>query len=140
MRTRVCERKNGKRGWAVFKDNVVVKKTAKRRIRKRIRKKISGTPERPRVLVTRSNRYLYVQAIDDINGRVLSSACTLEKSFREKHKSFKNTEAAKALGKIVAGRLMEKKIRTIVFDRGVFPYHGRIKNLADAMREGGLIF
>jgi large subunit ribosomal protein L18 len=124
----------------VFKDKVVKKKTASRRIRKRIRKKISGTPERPRVLVTRSNCYLYVQAIDDINGRVLSSACTLEKSFRAKHKNFKNMEAAKALGEIVAGRFKEKKIKTIVFDRGVFPYHGRIKNLADAMREGGLIF
>jgi large subunit ribosomal protein L18 len=124
----------------VFKDNVAVKKVARRRIRKRIRKKIGGTPDRPRVLVTRSNRYMYVQAIDDINGRVLSSACTLEKSFREKNKNFKNTEAAKALGKVVAGRLKEKKIKTIVFDRGVYPYHGRIKNLADAMREGGLIF
>jgi len=124
----------------VYKDKVELKKTASLRIRKRIRKKITGTPERPRVLVTRSNRYLYVQAIDDLNGRVLSSACSLEKSFRDKHKSFKNAEAAKALGKVVAGRLKEQKIKTIVFDRGIYPYHGRIKNLADAMREGGLIF
>lgn len=124
----------------MFKDNVVKKKIAGQRVRKRIRKKISGTPERPRVLVTRTNRYLYVQAIDDITGQVLSSACTLEKAFRDKHKSFKNMDAAKALGDVAAGRFKEKKIKTIVFDRGVFPYHGRIKNLADAMRKGGLVF
>ncbi|MFA9452616.1 MAG: 50S ribosomal protein L18 [Candidatus Aminicenantaceae bacterium] len=124
----------------MFKNNVVKKKIAGQRVRKRIRKKISGTPERPRVLVTRSNRYLYVQAIDDINGKVLSSACTLEKAFRDKHKNFKNVDAAKALGDVVAGRFKEKKIKTIVFDRGVSPYHGRIKNLADAMRKGGLVF
>jgi large subunit ribosomal protein L18 len=124
----------------VYKDSVAKKKVASQRVRKRIRKKISGTPERPRVLVTRTNRYLYVQAIDDINGRVLSSASTLEKSFREKNKSFKNLDAAKALGEVVADRLKSKKIKTIVFDRGISPYHGRIKNLADAMRKGGLVF
>ncbi len=124
----------------MHKDKVSLKKTASERIRKRIRKKISGTPERPRVLVTRSNRYLYVQAIDDVNGRVLSSASTLEKAFREKQKSYKNGEACKLLGDVVAKRLKEKKIKTIVFDRGIHPYHGRIKNLADAMREGGLVF
>ncbi len=140
MRARGCTRKNEKRGWAVFKDNVVKKKIAGQRVRKRIRKKISGTPERPRVLVTRTNRYLYVQAIDDITGQVLSSACSLEKAFRDKHKNFKNMDAAKALGDVAAGRFKEKKIKTIVFDRGVFPYHGRIKNLADAMRKGGLVF
>jgi len=140
MRARDCTRKNEKRGWAVFKDNVMKKKIAGQRVRKRIRKKINGTPERPRVLVTRTNRYLYVQAIDDITGQVLSSACTLEKAFRDKHKNFKNMDAAKALGDVAAGRLKEKKIKTIVFDRGVFPYHGRIKNLADAMRKGGLVF
>ncbi len=124
----------------MFKDNVAKKKLAGQRVRKRIRKKISGTPERPRVLVTRSNRYLYVQTIDDINGRVLSSACTLEKAFREKHTNLKNMDAAKSLGEVVADRLKKKKIKTIVFDRGISPYHGRIKNLADAMRKGGLVF
>ena len=135
-----CSRRKDERGWAVYKDKVTLKKTASGRIRKRLRKKINGTPERPRVLVTRSNRYLYVQAIDDVNGRVLSTASTLEKSFREKQKSFKNREAGKLLGEVVAQRLKQKKIKTIVFDRGVHPYHGRIKNLADAMREGGLVF
>jgi len=140
MRAKDCTRKNEKRGWAVFKDNVTKKKLAGQRIRKRIRKKISGTPERPRVLVTRTNRYLYVQTIDDINGKVLSSACTLEKAFREKHTNLKNMDAAKSLGEVVADRLKKKKIKTIVFDRGISPYHGRIKNLADAMRKGGLVF
>jgi large subunit ribosomal protein L18 len=109
-------------------------------IRKRIRKKISGTPERPRVLVTRSNRYLYVQAIDDQNGRVLSTSSTLEKAFRDKHKNYKNQEASKLLGEIVAERLKKKKIKSVVFDRGIYPYHGRVKILADAMRKGGLVF
>jgi large subunit ribosomal protein L18 len=124
----------------VFKNKVDIKQRAKSRIRKRIRKKISGTSERPRVLVFRSNRYMYVQAIDDLNGVVLSSASTLEKEFKEKNKSFKNLEASKALGELFSKRLKKQKIDTIVFDRGVFPYHGRIKNLAEAMRKGGLTF
>jgi len=124
----------------VFKNKVLLKHKAKSKIRKRIRKKISGTAERPRVLVVRSNRYLYVQAIDDINGVVLSSASTLEKEFKEKNKNFKNMDASKALGELISKRLKKKKIESIVFDRGIFPYHGRIKNLADAMRKGGLTF
>ena len=81
----------------MFKDNVSKKKIASQRIRKRIRKKISGTPERPRVLVTRTNRYMYVQAIDDLNGAVLSSASTLEKAFREKlRRTFHGTITVRA--------------------------------------------
>ena len=124
----------------MFKSKVLIKQRAKTKIRKRIRKKISGTSERPRVLVVRSNRFLYVQAIDDINGVVLSSASTLEKEFKEKNKNFKNAEAATALGELISKRLKKKKIESIVFDRGVFPYHGRIKNLAEAIRKGGLTF
>jgi len=124
----------------VFKNKVLLKQKAKNKIRKRIRKKISGTSKRPRVLVVRSNRYLYVQAFDDINGVVLSSASTLEKEFKEKNKNFKNMDASKALGELISKRLKKKKIESIVFDRGIFPYHGRIKNLADAMRKGGLTF
>jgi large subunit ribosomal protein L18 len=124
----------------VYKNNVEVKRLAKSRIRKRIRKKISGSPERPRVLVTRSNRFLYVQAIDDLNGEVLSAASTLEKEFQEKHKNFKNADAAQALGDMFSKRLKKKKIENIVFDRGLYPYHGRIKNLAEALRKGGLTF
>jgi large subunit ribosomal protein L18 len=117
-----------------------IKKQVKSRIRKRIRKKIGGTPERPRLLVTRSNRYLYVQVIDDVNGRVLSSASTLEKGFKEKHKVTKNKKASQLLGEAVVERLKSQKIKTIVFDRGIHPYHGRIKVLADAIRKGGLQF
>jgi len=124
----------------VYKNNVTLKKQAALRIRKRIRKKVSGTPERPRVLVKRSNRYLYVQTIDDLNGRTLSTASTLEKSFQEKHKNLKNLEASQQLGEIVAERLKKKKIKTVVFDRGIHPYHGRVKSLADAMRKNGLRF
>lgn len=124
----------------MFKNKVEIKQKAKNRIRKRIRRKISGTPERPRVLVVRSNRYMYVQAIDDIHGVVLSAASTLEKEFKEKNKNFKNMDASKALGELFSKRLKKKKIDNIVFDRGIFPYHGRIKNLAEAMRKGGLTF
>jgi len=121
-------------------DKISLKKRAKIRVRRRIRKKISGTPERPRVLVTRSNRYLYVQAIDDVSGAVLATASTLEKAFREKNKNSRNLKASEALGELAAERLKAKKIENIVFDRGTFPYHGRIKALADAMRKGGLVF
>ena len=121
-------------------DKVELKKRAKDKIRKRIRKKISGTAERPRVLVTRSNRFMYVQAIDDVNGVVLASASTLEKAFRDKNPVTKNRKASEALGELVAQRFKQKKIKSIVFDRGVYPYHGRIKALADATRKGGLVF
>ncbi len=124
----------------MYKDKVELKKKAKRRIRKSIRKKINGTVERPRIFVFKSNRYVYVQVIDDRGGKVMASASTLEKGFREKSKNFKNQEACQALGKILAERLKEKKIGTAIFDRGVYPYHGRIKVLADSIRKGGIIF
>ena len=124
----------------MHKSKVEVKRVAKQRIRKRIRKKISGTEDCPRVLIYKSNRYLYLQAVDDVNGAVLASACTLEKEFKEKKKNTKNLEASKLLGDMIAKRLKKKKIEAIVFDRGVYPYHGRVKMLAEAMREGGLKF
>lgn len=124
----------------MFKDKVIVKKKARERIRRRIRKKIQGNSETPRVYVFKSNRYIYTQVIDDENGRVLASASTLEKEFRGKQKNTKNIEASKLLGEIMAKRLKQKKIKKIVFDRGFSPYHGRVKELAEAMREGGLIF
>jgi large subunit ribosomal protein L18 len=124
----------------VYKDKVGLKKIAKNKIRKRIRKKMSGTSERPRVLVVRSNRYLYVQAVDDLNGKVMASASTLEKGFKEKIKNTKNQVASKALGEMMVGRLKKMKVKTIVFDRGFHPYHGRIKTLAEAIRKGGLVF
>jgi len=124
----------------MYKDKVQLKLRAKNQIRKRIRKKIKGTPERPRVFIFKSNRYMYIQVIDDDNGAILESASTLEKSFREKNKNTKNLEASKALGGILAKKLKKKKIGRIVFDRGIYPYHGRIKSLAEAMRKEGLTF
>ncbi len=118
----------------------MLKKIAKKRIRRRIRKKIEGNSEIPRVFVFKSNRYLYTQAVDDINGKILASASTLEKGFRDKNKKYKNSGASKLLGEMMAKRLKQKKIKNIVFDRGLYPYHGRIKELAEAMRKGGLVF
>lgn len=124
----------------MYKDKVKLKKRAKERIRKRISKKIRGTEERPRIFVFKSNRYVYAQVITDVEGAVLTSASTLEKNFRVKNKNHKNQEACQALGEILAKRLKEKKIKTIIFDRGVYPYHGRIKVLADSIRKGGISF
>jgi large subunit ribosomal protein L18 len=90
-------------------------------------------------LVLKSNRHIYVQVIDDANGKVLTSASTLEKEFKEKSKNSKNMDASQAIGKLVAGRLKKNKIKTVVFDRGIYPYHGRVKTLAEAMRKEGIV-
>ena len=124
----------------MFKDKVTVKEIARKRIRQRIKKKIHGTSERPRVYIRKSNRYIYAQVIDDDNHNVLVSASTLEKELQTKGKSTKNVDASSALGKVLAKRLKEKKIKTVVFDRGFYPYHGRIRSLAEALRKEGLTF
>jgi large subunit ribosomal protein L18 len=124
----------------VRKDKVEVRAVRENRLRRRIRRKIRGTAERPRVFVFKSNRYMYTQAINDETGRVLASACTLEKDFKEGHKNTKNMASSEALGEILAQRLKAQNIGTVVFDRGVYPYHGKIKVLAEAMRKGGLVF
>ena len=103
----------------------------------RVRAKISGTPERPRLNVFRSTKHIYAQIIDDVNGVTLASASTVEKSFTEYGG---NKDAAKAVGKIVAERAKAKGIDTIVFDRSGYIYHGRVKELAEGAREGGLVF
>lgn len=124
----------------MYKDKVIQKKNAKERIRKRIRKKIRGTSDKPRVHVFKSNRYVYVQVINDEVGQILTSASTLEKEFKEKNKNTKNVKACQVLGEMLAKRLKAEKIKLVVFDRGIFPYHGRIKALAEAMRKEGLTF
>lgn len=124
----------------MFKDKVELKQKARDRLRKRIRQKIRGTADLPRVFVRKSNRYIYVLAVDDENGTILAAGSTLEKDFREKNKNTKNTEASRKLGETVAARLKKKKITRVVFDRGTSPYHGRVKSLAEAMRKGGLTF
>ena len=124
----------------MFNKTIEAKKQKKDRVRKRIRKKISGTADRPRVIVLKSNKYIYAQAVDDTTGSVLASASTLEKDFRAKNKKAKNLEASEKLGEIMAQRLKGKKKKNIVFDRGIYPYHGRIKAVAEGMRKGGLTF
>ena len=104
---------------------------------KRIRAKISGTPERPRLNVFRSKQNIYAQIIDDVNGVTLVSASSLEKDFE----GFGgNAAAARKVGKTVAERAKAKGIDTVVFDRGGYLYHGRVKELAEGAREGGLEF
>ena len=119
---------------------VVIKRaTGRDRRRKHIRKNISGTSSRPRMSVFRGNKTMYVQVIDDVDGVTLAAASTLEKQFREKGAMTK-TEAAAALGDVIAKRAVDAGINEVVFDRGGYKYHGRVKALADAARKNGLIF
>ena len=109
----------------------------RKRRHRRVRGKISGTPERPRLNVFRSEKHIYAQVIDDAKGHTLCSASSLEKEFEGRGS---NKEAARIVGKIVAERALAKGISTVVFDRGGYIYHGRVKELAEAAREGGLVF
>lgn len=104
---------------------------------KRVRNKIAGTPERPRLSVFRSNSNIYVQLIDDVNGCTLAQASTLDKEVKEKHA---NKVAAKEVGILIAKRAEKINIKDIVFDRGGYIYHGVVKEVAEAAREGGLNF
>jgi large subunit ribosomal protein L18 len=116
-------------------------KLESRKIRHRsLRKRIEGTCERPRLVVFRSARHIYVQVIDDQGGRTLCAASTLDKDLKVTLKGGGTVGAAKEVGKLIAGRAQEKGIKAVVFDRGGFLYHGRIKALADAAREAGLQF
>ena len=103
----------------------------------RVRGKISGTPERPRLNVFRSNANIYAQIIDDVNGVTLAAASTLEKDFEG---AAGNKEAARKVGTMVAERAKAKGIEEVVFDRGGYVYHGRVAELAEAAREAGLKF
>ncbi len=119
---------------------MALSKTEKRlKIKLRIRKKIKGTAEKPRLSVFRSNKQIYVQAVDDVNGVTLASASSREKetaSVTGKKKS----EIAALVGKQIASACKEKGIENVIFDRSGYQYHGRIKSLADGAREGGLKF
>ena len=103
----------------------------------RVRTKVSGTAERPRLCVYRSNSNIYAQIIDDVAGNTLVSASTLDKSVKTKKS---NKEAAKEVGALIAKKALEKNVKTVVFDRGGYIYHGIVKELAEAAREGGLEF
>lgn len=109
------------------------------RIRMRIRKKIKGTAESPRLAVYRSNKQIYVQVVDDLNGVTLLSASSREKDVAAQT-GIKKSEQAKLVGKLLAAKCKEKGIESVVFDRSGYKYHGRVKSLADAAREGGLKF
>ena len=113
------------------------RKMERERRHKRVRTKISGTPERPRLCIYKSNANIYAQIIDDTNAVTLVSASTLDKAVKEKHS---NQKAAKEVGTLIAKRANEKNIKTVVFDRGGYIYHGVVKELAEAARSGGLEF
>src|SRR5664280_993313 len=109
------------------------------RIKRRMRKKISGTADIPRLAVYRSNKQIYVQVVDDLNKVTLVSASSKEKEVAAKT-GIKKIEQAKLVGKLLASKCKEKGIEKAVFDRSGYKYHGRVKSLADAAREGGLKF
>ena len=106
----------------------------------KLRNRFSGTPKRPRLAVFRSNNHMYAQIIDDTVGNTLVSASTLEKGVKSELKKTNDVEAATYLGKAIAEKAKEKGIKEVVFDRGGFIYQGKVKALADAARESGLVF
>ena len=107
---------------------------------KKIRNRFSGTAERPRLAVFRSNNHMYAQIIDDTVGNTLVAASTLEKDVKAELEKTNNVDAAAYLGTVIAKRALEKGINTVVFDRGGYIYHGKVAALADAAREAGLEF
>jgi large subunit ribosomal protein L18 len=118
----------------------VSKTEARRERHARLRKKVSGSPERPRLYVRRSLHHLYAILVDDARGHTLAAASTLDKSVIGELASKTNVEAAKALGNAIAAKAKAAGISDVVFDRGGYKYHGRVRALADAAREAGLHF
>ncbi|MCI8746824.1 MAG: 50S ribosomal protein L18 [Lachnospiraceae bacterium] len=122
----------------------MIKKQSRSEVRAKkhlkVRKRISGTPERPRMAVFRSNNHMYVQVIDDVAGHTLVSASTLQGEVKEGLEKTNNIDAAAKLGSVIAKRAIDKGIKTVVFDRGGYIYHGKVKALAEAAREAGLEF
>ncbi len=116
------------------------KKDSHLKRKKRVRKKIIGTSERPRLNVYRSNKHIYAQIIEDAAGKTLIAVSTLSKELKDKLGDIKKAEAAKKIGEFIAKKAIDKGIDNVVFDRGGFLYHGRIKAAADGAREAGLKF
>ncbi len=116
------------------------RQSARRRRHRHVRKRVVGSPERPRLAVYRSNRHIYAQVIDDERGVTLASASSLENEMRGELKTGANKDAAAAVGKRVAERAVAAGVSEVVFDRGGYRFHGRLKALADAAREAGLSF
>jgi large subunit ribosomal protein L18 len=122
---------------------IKTKEDRRDRIKYRIRKRVRGTGERPRLTVFRSVAHIYVQVVDDADGKTIASASTVEPALKgglAKTAKGGNIEGAKTIGKTIAERLLEKGVKRVVFDRNGFLYHGRIKAVADAAREAGLEF
>ena len=112
----------------------------RRRVHARVRTRVTGTPERPRLCVYRSLGHIYTQIIDDRNGRTIVSASSMDKETKKNLKGGGNIASAKAVGKSIAERAKAAGVSKVVFDRGGYKYHGRVKALADAAREAGLQF
>ena len=121
--------------------NGLVKKALQRQRRKaRVRKHVSGTSERPRLTVFRSHKNMYAQLIDDLAGRTLVACSSMEKALQESFKNGGNKAAAQAVGMALASKAVAAGIKKVVFDRNGYPFHGRIRELAEAARKGGLEF
>lgn len=116
------------------------RRVARLRRHRRVRKHVVGTPERPRLNVFRSLRHIYAQVIDDSRERTLVSASTMDQEVKAQLQGLSKTEQARVVGKVLAERALSQGIEQVVFDRGGYQYHGRVKALADAAREGGLDF
>ncbi len=116
------------------------RRVARLRRHRRVRKHVVGTPERPRLNVFRSLRHIYAQVIDDSQGHTLVSASTIDPEVEAQSRELTKTEQARVVGKVLAERALSQGIEKVVFDRGGYKYHGRVKALADAAREGGLEF
>jgi large subunit ribosomal protein L18 len=113
---------------------------ARRRRHRRVRKRVVGTSQRPRLNVFRSLKHIYAQVIDDTRGHTLAAASTLDPELRDKGKGLTKTEQAKLVGELLAKRALEHGVKKVAFDRGGYKYHGRVKSLAEAAKEGGLEF
>jgi large subunit ribosomal protein L18 len=107
---------------------------------KRVRKRVVGSPHRPRLCVHFSGQHIYAQIIDDSEGRTLAAASTVEPAFRGNRRSHANVATAEKIGTLLAERGLERNIKAVVFDRGGFAFHGKVKALAEAVRAGGLQF
>ena len=118
----------------------IIRSVARKRRHERVRKRVVGTQDRPRLNVFRSLKQIYAQIIDDTRGHTLVAASTQDPDLRERVKGLNKTEQAKLVGTLVAKRALEKGIKAVVFDRSGYKYHGRVKALAEASREGGLEF
>ena len=120
--------------------NIQLKVESRMRRHQRVRKTVFGTMQRPRLVVFRSNLHIYAQIVDDSAGKTLATASTLDQDCKKIVQRGNNRKAAEAVGQLIAKRAMAKDIKTVVFDRGGYLFHGRVKALADAARQVGLIF